>query len=259
MPERGRPRLLFLGRPVTTFDAAQIDDHLDVGIRPSVIVMNPPFSVAANVDVRTTEATSRHLRSALARLTPGGRLVAITGVGFAPDASAWADTFTRLTERAHLVFTGAVSGSAFAKHGTSFETRSSVFDKCRGGEAGGITVDLARPISPYVASLLSLITTSVPPRLELDQVKPAGQGRSSPFPGNPARTTRSAISTSRATAPTNTPAQIDAANLAYSLRDSTEDGANARLSDSIYETFRLQAIDIPGAAPQPRNPRGFVA
>jgi hypothetical protein len=32
---------LFPGRPVTRFDAAQIDDHLDVGLRPSVILMNP--------------------------------------------------------------------------------------------------------------------------------------------------------------------------------------------------------------------------
>ncbi|VVS96000.1 p-loop containing NTP hydrolase pore-1/Helicase C-like/Methyltransferase domain protein [Roseovarius sp. EC-HK134] len=247
-------RRLFPGRPVTGFDAAQIDDHLDAGLRPSVILMNPPFSAVANVDARTTEATSRHLRSALARLAPGGRLVAITGAGFAPDAPAWAETFARLTETAHLVFTGAVAGAAFAKHGTSFETRISVFDKCRGGEAGGITADLARPISPDVASLLSLITTLVPPRLELAQVAPAGQGPTSPFPGNPARTTRTGISSSRATpatAPTNTAVQIEAADLAYTLREATEDGASARLSDAIYETFRLQAIDIPGAEPHP--------
>ncbi|MDZ4086343.1 MAG: strawberry notch C-terminal domain-containing protein, partial [Tabrizicola sp.] len=43
-------RHLFPGRPVTSFDAAQIDDHLDAGLRPSVILMNPPFSVVANVD-----------------------------------------------------------------------------------------------------------------------------------------------------------------------------------------------------------------
>ena len=113
-------RLLFPGQPVTRFDAAQIDDHLDADLRPSVILMNPPFSAVANVDGRSTEATARHLRSALARLAPGGRLVAITGAGFAPDAPAWAETFARLTETAHLVFTGAASGAVFAKHGTSF-------------------------------------------------------------------------------------------------------------------------------------------
>jgi hypothetical protein len=247
-------RRLFPGRPVTCFDAAQIDDHLDADLRPSVILMNPPFSAVANVDARTTEATARHLRSALARLVPGGRLVAITGASFAPDAPAWAETFARLTETAHLVFTGAVSGAAFAKHGTSFETRISVFDKCRGGEAGGITADLARPISPDVASLLSLITTHVPPRLALAQVAPAGQGPSSPFPGNPARATRAAIGTSRATPAASShqsSAQIEAEDLAYALRDATEEANTARLSDAIYETFRLQAIDIPDAAPHP--------
>ena len=247
-------RVLFPGYLVTTFDAAQIDDHLDTGLRPSVILMNPPFSAVANVEGRSTEATARHLRSALARLAPGGRLVAITGAGFAPDAPAWAETFTRLTESAHLVFTGAVSGAAFAKHGTSFETRISVFDKCRGGEPGGIAADLARPISPDVASLLSLITTHVPSRPELEQVAPTGQGPSSLFPGNPARATRATISTSRANSaaqPHQSSAQIEAADLAYALRDATEDDTSARLSDAIYETFRLQAIDIPGAAPHP--------
>jgi hypothetical protein len=247
-------RRLFPGRPVTGFDAAQIDDHLDAGLRPSVILMNPPFSAVAHVDTRTTEATARHLRSALARLAPGGRLVAITGASFAPDAPVWAETFTRLPETAHLVFTGAMSGAAFAKHGTSFETRISVFDKCRGGDAGGITADLARPISPDVASLLSLITAHVPPRLTLAQVASAGQGRTFPFPGNPARATRAAISTSRATPAAQThqsSAQIEAEDLAYALRDATVEANTARLSDAIYETFRLQAIDIPGAARHP--------
>jgi len=247
-------RLLFPGRPVTRFDAAQIDDHLDAGVRPSVILMNPPFSAVANVDGRTTEATARHLRSALARLAPGGRLIAITGASFAPDAPAWAETFTRLTETAYLVFTGAVSGAAFAKHGTSFETRLSVFDKCRGGERGGITADLSRALSPDVANLMSLITTHVPQRLALDPDTAAAQFPTSLFPGTPVRTTRTAISTSRATSaaqPKQAAAQIQAADLAYTLRDATEDDASARLSDAIYETFRRQAIDIPGAVPHP--------
>ena len=252
-------RHLFPGRPVTTFDAAQIDDHLDAGFRPSVILMNPPFSAVANVDGRSTEATARHLRSALARLVPGGRLVAITGAGFAPDAPAWAETFARLTETAHLVFTGAVSGAAFAKHGTSFETRISVFDKCRGGEPGGITLELARPISPDVATLLSQIAASVPPRLALDPDVVAAIRPTSPFPGNPARATRAAISTTRATPaaqPHHSSAQIEAEDLAYTLRDATAEANTARLSDAIYETFRLQAIESLGPGQSVRRETG---
>ena len=247
-------RHLFPGRPVTAFDAAQIDDHLDVGVRPSVILMNPPFSAVANVDGRTTEATARHLRSALARLAPGGRLVAITGAGFAPDAPAWSETFGRLTETAHLVFTGAVSGAAFAKHGTSFETRISVFDKCRGGEAGGTTADLAQPMSSDVAQLLSRITAEVPPRLELEAGAVPRPQPTSPFRQKPARTSGPAARHLGATSSARTNAIVaapDAADLAYTLRETAADLGSTRLSDAIYETFRLQAIDIPGAAPHP--------
>jgi hypothetical protein len=247
-------RRLFPGRPVTTFDAAQIDDHLEAGLRPSVILMNPPFSAVAHVDTRTTEATARHLRSALARLAPGGRLVAITGAGFAPDAPTWVETFARLTESAHLVFTGAVSGAAFAKHGTTFETRILVFDKCRGGEMGGVTADLRQLVSPDAAHLLARVTTEVPPRLVLDQTATASRGRSSAFPGNSAPVTRKAIGISRATPvaqPAQTIAAIEPEDLAYTLREVRGNDDTARLSDAIYETFRLQAIDIPGAVPHP--------
>lgn len=247
-------RDLFPERPVTTFDADQIDDHLDVGVRPSVILMNPPFSAVAHVYGRTTEATARHLRSALARLAPGGRLVAITGAGFAPDAPAWSETFGRLTETAHLVFTGAVSGAAFAKHGTSFETRISVFDKCRGGEAGGTTADLAQPMSSDVAQLLSRITAEVPPRLELEAGAVPRAQPTSPFRQKPARTSGPAARHLGATSSARTNAIVaapDAADLAYTLRETAADLGSTRLSDAIYETFRLQAIDIPGAAPHP--------
>ena len=43
---------LFPANPATRFDAAQIHDHLDPGIVPSVVLMNPPFSVMANVSGR---------------------------------------------------------------------------------------------------------------------------------------------------------------------------------------------------------------
>ena len=248
-------RHLFTGRPVTSFDAAQIDDHLDANIRPSVILMNPPFSAVANVDTRSMNATARHIRSALARLVPGGRLVAITGAGFARDApTTWGASFAKLTEAAHLVFTGAVHGSAFAKHGTSFETRISVFDKCRGGELGGITADLAQPMAPDVASLMMRIATEVPPRLALEPGPPAGQGPRFVFPGNLSRTAGASVGKPRTPVETSSsrsqPSPL-AEDLAYSLRDGIEDEVTARLSDAIYETFRLQAIDIPGAVPHP--------
>ena len=52
--------------------------------------MNPPFSAVANVDGRTTEATARHLRSSLARLAPGGRLVILDLAGVSAETLAHA-------------------------------------------------------------------------------------------------------------------------------------------------------------------------
>jgi len=167
---------------------------------------------------------------------------------------AWAETFSRLTECAHLVFTGAVSGAAFAKHGTSFETRISVFDKCRGGEAGGITADLAVPMSADVASLLSRITAEVPPRLELGAGVGACSPTTSPFRGIPGRSSGLTARPLRSTAAAKMDVHVttpDAEDLGYTPRETADDLGSARLSDAIYETFRLQAIDIPGAAPHP--------
>ena len=60
--------------PVTRHDAAHIHDHLDLGIRPTVVLMNPPFSAAAHVEGRVADAAlAAHLVGARApcrRRTP---------------------------------------------------------------------------------------------------------------------------------------------------------------------------------------------
>lgn len=115
---------LFPAVPITRFDAAQIDDHLGPAAIPSVVLMNPPFSVMPNVSGRMADAAFRHVASALARLADGGRLVAITGANFAPDAPAWTAAFARLQERGRVVFTAAIDGAVYAKHGTTIDRSS---------------------------------------------------------------------------------------------------------------------------------------
>jgi predicted RNA methylase len=107
---RGTARAPVSRVTVTRHDAAHIHDHLDVAVRPTVVLMNPPFSVAAHVDGRVADAAMRHLASALARLIEGGRLVAITGANLSPDNPAWRDGFVRVQERGRLVFTAAIDG-----------------------------------------------------------------------------------------------------------------------------------------------------
>lgn len=116
----------------TRFDAAQIHDHLDAGTVPSVVLMNPPFSVLANVNGKVQDAAFRHISSVLARLAPGGRLVAITGANFNPEQPAWHGTFAQLQERGRVVFTAVIDGAVYARHGTNFPTRLTVIDKLPG-------------------------------------------------------------------------------------------------------------------------------
>jgi predicted RNA methylase len=62
---------LFRGVSVTRHNAEQIHDRLDPAIRPSVVLMNPPFSASPHVEGRFAEAAMRHIGSALARLAEG--------------------------------------------------------------------------------------------------------------------------------------------------------------------------------------------
>jgi predicted RNA methylase len=174
---------LFPDVGVTRFDAARIDDHLDPGVTPTVVLMNPPFSALANVDRRRTDAALRHVSSALARLAEGGRLVAITQASLAPDSPAWREDFLRLQERGTVVFSSAIDGAVYARHGTTIETRLTVIDK-RG--AGDVTAFPASPgIAPDAATLLRWVQASVPPRL------PVPATSTSPIPTRRAPTRRS--------------------------------------------------------------------
>lgn len=120
---------LFAGVSVSQHDAAHIDDSLDRSIRPTVVLMNPPFSAGVHVEGRMADAAWRHLASAFARLAPGGRLVAITGAGLSPDNPAWRDAFVRLQEKSTVLFSAAIGGSIYTRHGTTMETRLIVIDK----------------------------------------------------------------------------------------------------------------------------------
>ena len=236
--------LLFPAIPVTRFDAAQIDDHLDPAVTPSIVLMNPPFSVMANVEGRMADAAYRHVASALARLAPGGRLVAITGASFAPDNPAWRDAFIRLQERGRVVFSAAIDGSVYAKHGTTIETRLTVIDKRPADDPAAFPA--APGVAPDVATMLDWLDQHLPERLVVDP--------SVMIPITPAaapRSVRGYINRAAKVAPATAPmAEPDGLPLAYETQDWLA-GEGGRLSDTIYEEYGLQAIRIAGAQAHP--------
>ena len=231
---------IFPATAVTRFDAAQIDDHLDRAAIPSVVIMNPPFSVMANVSGRVADAAHRHIASALARLAPGGRLVAITGANFSPKAPAWRDSFVRLQERGRVVFTAAIAGSVYAKHGTTIETRLTVIDKTPTEDAARFPDSAGT--APDVATLLAWIERDLPPRIAMELPKVTVDAAP--------RTVRGYLARVAAATPARRMAQIEGVPLDYETVDWTPP-ENGRLSDSIYEAYALQSIRIPGARPHP--------
>lgn len=234
---------LFPVLPVTRFDAAQIHDHLNAAAVPSVVLMNPPFSAMANVAGRVQDAAFRHIASALVRLAPGGRLVTITGANFRPDQPAWREAFARLQETGTVVFSAAIDGSVYARHGTTFPTRLTVIDKV---PAADPTHFPASPgMAPDVTTLLGWIEAQVPPRPMVDLPKP-------PSPTLPAaRSVRGYLARGVSAASARVSAKtVDAVDLVYDAIDA-EPPETARLSDAIYEEYRLQSIRIPGAVPHP--------
>jgi predicted RNA methylase len=233
---------LFPGIAVTRFDAAHIHDHLDAGATPSVVLMNPPFSAVAHVDRRMADAALRHMSSALARLADGGRLVAITGASFAPDNLAWADAFRHLQERGRIVFSAAIDGSVYAKHGTTFDTRLTVIDK-RPAEDQGV-FPASPGIAPDAATLLGWVTAAVSPRL------PLAAAMAAPTPARPtvSRTVRPSVARP-SSVPARTP-EPEAIELAYEAVD-WKPVEGGRITDALYEEYRLQSIRISGSQAHP--------
>ncbi|MEQ1945020.1 strawberry notch family protein [Mesorhizobium sp. VNQ89] len=235
--------LLFPALSITRFDAAQIDDHLDPALLPTVVLMNPPFSVLANVEGRIADAAFRHVASALSRLAPGGRLVAITGANFAPDAPAWSSAYARLQERGRVVFSAAIDGSVYAKHGTTIPTRLTVIDKL---PADDPSVFPAAPgVAPDVATLLGWLAEHLPARLPVDPA--IAVPVAAPVA---ARTVRAYVNRAARAASAATHSQPESVPLAYEAVD-WKPAKAGRLSDAIYEEYGLQTIRISGAAAHP--------
>ena len=261
--------LLFPRFSVSRHDAAHINDFLDPAVQPSVVLMNPPFSVGAHVDGRVADAAWRPLSSAFARLSDGGRLVAITGAGLSPDNPKWRDAFVRLQERGTVVFTAAIDGQVYARHGTTAETRLTVIDKTPASNPSGFPSAPGK--APDVETLLRWID-DLPPRtpggfpdsigalangiLRNAAIRMAGRATASTTPAAkqraPARTAAAAPPPKASPAIPFRGLQPDQCfrRIEYEPRDwKPEQGG--RLREELYEPFALQAIRIPSATPHP--------
>jgi predicted RNA methylase len=233
---------LFPAVPVSRHDAAQIHDHLHPQLQPTVVLMNPPFSALVHVETRVAGAALRHMSSAMERLAGGGRLVAITGANLSPHDPAWRDGFIRLQERGRVVFSAAIDGRVYARHGTTVDTRLTVIDRVPAADPAVFPVAPSTAADPAV--LLDWVTRLVPPRPAVAGEPECYPGARAPFRAAPRRPLAPVRQTGGFSV------SADAVELAYEPCDWAP-AEGAHISDSLYEPYTLQSIRIPGAQPHP--------
>ena len=246
---------LFEHAPVTRHNAEAIADHLP-GLRPTVVLMNPPFSASPGVQRIRHDADLRHLRSAFSMLPAGGRLVAITSAGCFPGDAAWSRAFERLDPPPRTVFSIAIDGRAYARRGTTFDTRLTVIDRDAANDQG-VPID-ARASVPTAAGLLAAIAANVPPRQAIVPMNAAavplddllGHAAARPAPRKRAA----------ATATNTRPAEPQVrdwgpvAELAYDTSPANAQGTAGEPETThagVYEPWRPRTALIPGACEHP--------
>ena len=185
-------------------------------------------------------------------LAEGGRLVAITGASLSPDNPSWRDAFMRLQERGRIVFSAPVDGRAYARHGTSVETRLTVIDRVPADDP------TAFPASPGMATdaamLLDWVTTLVPARPAV-KFPPVAAGANTSIARRPvaARPLRNNASPSMSAAAVVDPAAVE---LAYETVDWAP-AESGRITEALYEGYGLQSIRIPGLSAAPDTARAI--
>ena len=246
---------LFEHAPVTRHNAESIADYLP-GLRPTVVLMNPPFSASPGVQRIRHDVDLRHLRSAFSMLPAGGRLVAITSAGCIPGDTAWSRTFERLDPPPRTVFSIAIDGGAYARRGTTFDTRLTVIDR-DATNAQGVPID-ARASVPTAAGLLAAVAANVPPRQAVAPIAAALVPAADLFghaAARPAPRKRTA-----ATAPNTRPADPQVrdwgpvAELDYETSPANPESKAAEPEAThagVYEPWRPRTVRIPGACEHP--------
>ena len=238
---------LFPGSTVTRHNAESLRDRLPE-LRPTVVLMNPPFSASPGVERIRHHVDLHHIRSAFSMLPPGGRLVAISSAHCVPGDAAWEDAFASLDPPGHAVFTAPIDGRAYARRGTTFDTRLTVLD--RGGEKPA-RVYAGHPVRD-AGHLLDVVTSTVPPRRPIEPLPGADLFGQAPAPSRrsrPVRATRTKTATQTQQARPHDWGPV--AELAYEVVPAGAASASAAQPSGPYARWRASGIHVPEAVEHP--------
>ena len=239
---------LFPGSTVTRHNAESIRDRLPE-LRLTVVLMNPPFSASPGVERIRHHADLHHIRSAFSMLPPGGRLVAISSSHCVPGDAAWVDAFASLDPPAQVAFTAPIDGRAYARRGTTFDTRLTVLD--RGGEKHG-QIYAGHPVRDAghlrPEDLLQAITGTVPARRPIEPVPGADLFGQAPAP-RPRRARRTGTAAHRPEPKPHDWGPV--AELAYKAVPAGVRPAGAAQPSGPYAQWCASSIHVPGAVEHP--------
>ena len=238
----GLLKLTFPNADVSRHDAEHIADLLP-DLRPSVVVMNPPFSRSAGSSKLASGTDLRHVAAAYRALRPGGRLVAITSANRDPAGSGWRHAFPDRQPAPDVLFTSPIAGRLYRSRGTTYETRLTVLEKP--GEKTRGTVTVAEPAAS-AEDLLAAALEALPPRLPLQNVNVPAPERNA---GDAAR----GRARSRKAVPQDEPAERtrwrDAEPLAYTSRRTSD--AAVIDDDRPYHPWTPSVVIIESAKRHP--------
>lgn len=110
-------------------NAEQLHNILPDDIKPTVVVMNPPFSNSPTGIKKYTMIGAKHVEQALARLAPGGRLAAIVGEGMGMDKPTFREWWKKIGAKYDVRAAVPLDGAGYAKYGTTFNNVLLVIDK----------------------------------------------------------------------------------------------------------------------------------
>jgi hypothetical protein len=111
-------------------NAEHINNILPEDVKPTVVVMNPPFSATAGrLSKNKTKYATSHLEQALKRLEDGGRLVALVGNTMGEEYPQFTKWWSDIKKEYNVLANFTIDGKNYTKYGTSYDVNVLVIDK----------------------------------------------------------------------------------------------------------------------------------
>ncbi len=134
---------------ISTEDALQLGNIMGPKLRPSVVLMNPPFSREGERmgDLKMPGNDRKHIDAALSTMVDGGRLVAIIGAGLHGPSKGFTQWLDDISKKHNVRANIEVAREVYKGYGTNFPTRVIVIDKGTPTPPGGTLTGKADSLS----------------------------------------------------------------------------------------------------------------